>query len=302
VLVGPTASGKTDVVLNLAEKLPIEVISCDSMQAYRRMSVLTQAPSPEVRARAPHHLVEFLEPSEEYSAGIFVERALGAIGAARRAGRTPVVAGGTMLYVTALLDGLFAGPAKDEGVRAELVARAEREGVAALYAELGASDAEAAAKIHPNDLRRIVRALEVMRIAGRKFSEMKLERKGLWGSGEDVRVYGLGVERPILYERINARTARMIEGGAVEEVKALQNQKLSMTAEMCLGVREIRAHLAGTLSLEEASEALKMNTRRYAKRQLSWFGGDDRIRWIRAGADPAKAAAAILDDWQKAAA
>ena len=278
-LVGPTATGKTETVAEIARHLPLEVISCDSMQAYRSMRLLTQAPAPALRKKDPHHLVETLSPASEYNAVRFASLARRLISRIARRKKIPFVVGGTGLYVTALLDGIFPGSGKDAAFRQKLMRRAARAGTPALHLELGRLDPGAAAKIHPNDLRRVGRAQEIIHTATDKISDLKPRRKGIWGEA-DCRVYGLRCERKELYGRIDRRVDRMFEQGVVNEVTKLAKRKLSQTSRMCLGVREIEALLEGRLGPEEARELLKRNTRRYAKRQISWFKRDARIKWI----------------------
>jgi tRNA dimethylallyltransferase len=278
-VVGPTASGKTDVVLELSRHMPIEVISCDSMQVYRGMPVLTQAPSAGVRRQVKHHLVECRSPKSEYNAAMFARDAKRLILAIQRRKKTPVFVGGTGLYVMALIDGLFEGPGEDAALREKLRLEAAKRGVGFLYKRLVRKDPEAAAKIHANDLRRIVRALEVIHLSKKKFSRLKKERRGIWDA-ERMRMYAFDWSRAELYARINERAERMFEQGLIDEVKKLGRRKLSKTASMCLGLREVQRYLAGELTLDAAKAAIRQNTRRYAKRQLSWFRRNPRILWI----------------------
>ncbi len=297
VLVGPTASGKTAVAASLGVRIPLEVISADSMQVYRSLPILSQAPSAAVRKRVRHHLVLRHPAREEYNAARFAEDARKLIPRIRARGRLALVVGGTGLYVRALVDGLFKGPAKNAALRSRLERRARRHGAPFLHADPAAEDGEAAAKIHPNDLRRIIRALEVIRGTGEKFSDLKKRRRGL-AAEEPVRLYGLRLDRADLYRRINRRTDKMFRSGAVEEVKRVLKKPLSMTSRMCLGVREIGAYLEGRAARGEALEALKRESRRYAKRQIAWFKSDTRIRWITVTprSKPGAIARLIADD------
>jgi tRNA dimethylallyltransferase len=253
------------------------------MQVYRGLDLLTQAPPARVRRRVPHHLVGRLDPSREFDAARFAREARALIARIRRKGRVPFVVGGTGLYAMALLDGIFPGPGRSPGLRAALERAARRSGTAALHARLVRRDPEAARRIHPNDLRRIVRALEVIRATRRRFTDLKAERKGIWDP-ERARLFGLALERGELYDRINRRVDRMFEDGLVREARRALGRKLSRTAGGCLGLKEIGAHLEGKLGLEEARELLRRNTRRLAKRQIAWFKRDPRIRWVAAGA------------------
>ena len=253
---------------------------------------MTQAPSSAERKRARHHLVLCRDPGRTYDAAAFARAARRLIARIRARKRLPLVVGGTGLYVQALLDGLFPGPGRNPRLRRALEAEAAKRGTGVLYARLSAKDPAAAAKIHPNDLRRIIRALEVIETTGEKFSDLTSRRKGL-AAEEPVRLYGLRPERSRLYGWIDARTERMFQKGVVPEVKRLLRKRLSFTARMCLGIREIGAHLAGKATREEAIEALKRETRRYAKRQIAWFKRDPRIRWIDVG--PGMSAADVAD-------
>jgi len=283
ILIGPTASGKTGVIRSLARRIPLEVITADSMQIYRRMEILAQTPSEEDRGSIPHHLTGILSPSREFNAARFVRKARRLISAINRRGRLPLVSGGTGFYVTALLDGLFEGPAEQPAIRKRLYRQAAKSGPEALHRRLCRQDPEAARGIHPNDLRRIVRALEVIRVTGRKFSVLRKTREGIWGHW-DVRMWGLRWEREELYARIDRRTDGMIRRGLAEEARRLLKKgRLSKTAAGCLGLKESGPFLEGRLSTRSFRQLLQMNTRRFAKRQMAWFRRDPRIEWISMG-------------------
>lgn len=281
VLVGPTGVGKSEVACALAERLDAEIISCDSMQVYRRMAVLTQQPTTAQRARVTHHVVDCLEPSETFSAAAFARRAATLIREIRARNKRALLVGGTGLYVRALLDGLCAAPAADPVVRARLVKQGRLAGPEALHAELARQDAVAAAKIQPRDLRRIVRALEVLTISGQPLSQWWRETEGL-AAHEAVLQLGLARPRQTLYRRIDERAARMFKEGAIDEVRALRGQPMSHTAQQVLGFGEIVGALEGRYDWTEAERLLARNTRHYARRQLIWFRRDARIRWWEA--------------------
>ena len=274
VLVGPTASGKTEVAYEISKRLPVEMISCDSMQVYRKMPLITQTPSRAITKNLKTHLVSFLDPSEEYNAALFRKEALSAIRKILRKNKTPLIVGGTGLYLRALLDGLFeadlGGRLTDKSLRQELLKSQETHGGHYLHTELEKVDPLSAKKIHPNDFRRIIRALEVTYLTGKPFSAQKANRKGI---REEFRIKGffLNRDRQDLYERINKRVDEMLTLGLLQEVRKLLKRRLSLTAGTALGIREMKSHLAGKLSLDEGAELLKKNTRNYAKRQLSWF-------------------------------
>ncbi len=252
----------------------MEAISFDSMQVYRSMPILTQAPPRSVTRKLKTHLVSILSPSEEWNAAQFREGASALIPKILKKGKTPFLVGGTGLYLRALLDGLFeaagSGVASDEKLRRRLLREQELHGGAYLHDWLKRVDAASALRIHPNDLRRIIRALEVYELTGRPMSKEMIRRRGI-REFYDCRIFFLDRERGELYRRIDRRVEKMIKEGLVGEVKKLIRKKLSPPAQMALGIREVRAYLEGRLSLEEAKELLKKNTRNYAKRQLSWF-------------------------------
>ncbi|HQO38786.1 MAG TPA: tRNA (adenosine(37)-N6)-dimethylallyltransferase MiaA [Candidatus Omnitrophota bacterium] len=278
-LVGPTASGKTDVSIELAKRINAEIISCDSMQVYRGMDILTSKPSARDRRRIVHYCVGFIPPSQEYNVSQFRARALKAVKAILRKGKIPLFAGGTGLYMTVLIDGIFQVKAEDEAVRRRLYRAAERSGSAMLHKRLLRVDPDAAAKIHPNDTRRIVRALQVFEVTGKPITELQKTRRGL-AVDFDVRIFCLDLDRAELYRRINDRVDMMFERGLIREVKGLLKKKPGKTASAAIGIREVSDYLAGRASLDDAKEKMKQNTRNYARRQLTWFRKDTRIEWI----------------------
>lgn len=289
VILGPTATGKTALGLYLAEALGAgeevggEIVNADALQVYRGLDVGTAKPTAEERSRVPHHLVDVLEPTQRYSAGEFARRARRAIGEIRSRGRRPLVVGGSGLYLRALLEGISPVPPGAPGVRSRLRERAEVEGLAALYAELRWRDPETAERLSPGDGQRILRALEVVEVSGTPLSEWVARRP----YGEErlpaVRI-GLTLARTLLYDAIARRVARMLERGWVEEVSRLLSQGLDPAAPafQAIGYREITRHLAGEWSLERAVEETVRATRRYAKRQLTWFRKERDIMWLDA--------------------
>ena len=293
-VVGPTASGKTSLAIELAQRLDTEIVSADSMQFYKGMEIGTAAPTPAELARVKHHFVGFLEPSEEFSAGAFQAVAREVVAALNDRGKTAVAAGGSGLYVRALIDGLFAGPGRDEAIRQRLRAEAETAGTPALFERLKSVDAPYAAAIGPSDLRRIVRALEVYELTGTPLSVLHRKHRAHSEPLDAVQV-AIGHPREVLYARIDTRVDRMLREGLLGEVRALLDKGLGPHIDRLrsLGYREMARHLQGECSLEEASECMKMNTRRFAKRQLSWLRADPRIHWLPAEEDkPVEAYAA----------
>ena len=286
-ITGPTASGKTDTALKLAKKLPLELISCDSMQVYRGMPVLTQA-SPRsgdrhLRCQSPSvHLSQFLSPSEEYNAALFRKDALSLIEKILKKKKIPCFVGGTGLYLRALLDGLFDADetqAQDLIFRKKMLKLHEKHGAPFLHEKLKKIDEASALKIHPNDARRLVRALEVHHLTGKSMSEQKPKRQGV-RDDFDCRIFFLDCDRAALYERIHRRVDKMWKSGLLNEVKKIRKKKLSKTAGVALGVREIGAFIEEKTSKEEALELLKKNTRHYAKRQISWFRHEKGVTFV----------------------
>lgn len=281
-IVGPTAIGKTRVALNLAKKLKGEIISCDSMQVYKGINILSQVPTPQETKKIRYHLVRFLSPKDEFSAAQFIKRAGHLIEDIIRRDKIPIVAGGSGLYAKALIDGLFPSPEADLKFRKRMYDLAGRYGSKYLYKKLQKLDAQAAHLIHPNDTRRIVRALEIKHSTGKTMTELKKGTKGI-ADRYDIKIFGLTAPRDIIYSDINDRVDRMIAAGAVKEVKRVYKKRLSRTAKAMIGLKELSGFLNGEYDLETAKELMKRNTRRFAKRQLTWFRADKRIRWIKDG-------------------
>ena len=280
-IVGPTASGKSALALALAKEYGGEIISCDSMQVYKRMNIGTAKPSALEMSEVRHHLIDVREPTESFSCEDYVSLASSAIDLVSESGRLPIVCGGTGLYLDALLRGGNSAPSLDTSdIRAELSLRAENEGVFALYEELLRVDPESAAAIHPNNVKRVIRALEIYIASGKKKSELDKRSKEL-ESPYDARVIYLNyLNRDILYRRIDSRVDSMIKEGLVEETRALMSERafeLNRTASQAIGYKELFGFIEGRESLESAIETLKRATRRYAKRQITWFSAKDYI-------------------------
>lgn len=284
-VVGPTASGKTALAVELAKALDSEIISADSMQFYRGMEIGTGAPSAEELSAVRHHFIGSLDPAEEISAGIYSAQARDVVATLNAQGKCAVLVGGSGLYIRAVIDGIFEGPSKDPELRQRLADEAEAIGVEALYTRLREVDPAYAEIVSSNDLRRIVRGLEVYQITGRPLSELHGEHQADPPTLDTVQV-ALLYPREILYERINRRVDSMVAAGFLEEVQRLLDDGLGEHVQRLksLGYREIAAHLRGECTLEEALEQTKMFSRRYAKRQLTWFRGDDRIHWYEVAA------------------
>jgi tRNA dimethylallyltransferase len=274
LIAGPTASGKSALALALAEELGGTVINADSMQVYDGLSILSARPTPEEEARAPHRLYGHVPPAERYTVARWLADATAVIAAVRAEGRVPIVVGGTGLYFKALTEGIAAVPPIPDDVRTRLAAEAEADGIPALHARLATLDAEAAERLSPNDTTRVLRALEVIEATGRPLADWQREE----GAPPVIdvakaRTIVLEPDRAELYARIDRRFDQMVAAGALEETRALLARGLapSLPAMKAIGIREFAAHLAGTLSLEDAIARAKMESRRYAKRQGTWF-------------------------------
>ncbi len=279
-LVGPTGVGKTDASLWLAKKIGAEIVSADSMLVYKGMGIGTAKPTPEERAEVPHHLIDIVEPTEEFSVGKYRKLATAAIEDIHQRGKVALVCGGTGLYVRALVDGLFEGPEADWKLRRELMAEAEKEGSEALHARLAEIDPQAAGKLSPKDVRRVVRALEVHYRTRRPISDFQRQWKERRARPP---MLGLIRDRAALYRRIDQRVEDMFQRGLVEETRRLLEEGLrgNRTAMQAIGYKEVVGFLDGLYSLDEAKRLLKRDSRRYAKRQLTWFRKDDRITWYK---------------------
>ncbi|WP_270406924.1 tRNA (adenosine(37)-N6)-dimethylallyltransferase MiaA [Brachybacterium paraconglomeratum] len=283
-VVGATATGKSDLAIALARQLDGEVINADALQLYRGMDIGTAKVTPEERAGVPHHLLDVLEVTEEASVSAYQRDAREAIAAIRSRGRTPILVGGSGLYVRAVLDDIEFPPT-DAALRERLEQRIAQEGTAALHRELAASDPEAAGIIGPRDARRIVRALEVGTLTGRPFTAF-LPRP-LYADASTVQI-GLRRDRALLHERIAVRVDRMVEAGLLEEIRALREKGLDrgLTARRAIGYEQGLAVLDGTLDCAQAIQDTVTGTRRLVRKQDTWFRRDARVRWLDADEDP----------------
>lgn len=281
ILLGPTASGKTGLAVRLAESIGAEIVNADSMQVYRSMDIGTAKPTAEQRRRVPHHLLDLVEPDRTFSVADFRAAAEQAIADIAARGKRVVVCGGTGLYIRALTGGLVDAPGGDEDIRNELRDLAGMKGTEVLYSLLEESDPASAARLHPNDQFRIIRALEICRITGRPASELRGEHRFAEARYHCLKI-GLATARDVLYERIDARVESMIQDGFVDEVRTLleSGYPASLKPMRSLGYRHVIGFLSGGCSLEEAILLMKRDTRRYAKRQLTWFNRDREIKWI----------------------
>lgn len=278
-IVGPTAVGKSRVGYLLAKDIGAEIISCDSMQVYKEISILSDKPSGDVCKEVQHHLVDIISVKDGFDVCQYVRLALKAIEEVQSKGNIPIIVGGSGLYVQALLDGIFKDVKGDDSVRTRLFDESQKHGVDYLHDKLKEVDPVSAENIHPNNLKRVVRALEVNELKGERFSELKHNRKGLWGT-KPILIFGLNCDRSYLYQRVEKRVDQMFESGLVDEIRDLQDVPLSQTAQYLIGIREVQAYLKEECSLEEAKILIKQKTRNYVKRQLTWFRKDKRIQWF----------------------
>ena len=281
LILGVTASGKSAVAFELARKIGAEIISIDSMKVYRRMDVGTAKPSVQRRSQVRYHLIDVVEPYESFSVDRFLALAYKSIEQINTACRPVVAVGGTAMYIKTLLYGLFEGPGADPEIRKRLKAQIDSQGSAELHRQLADVDPEAAHRIHPNDTRRIVRAMEIFELTGKPISSFQTQFEAR-RKREDWKIIGLRREKSVESLRINARVKRMIKDGLVDEVKSLlaEDRPLSRQARCAIGYAEIIDYLNGEITLEKAVEKIKINTRRLAKAQRTWFKTFRRINWL----------------------
>lgn len=279
-IVGPTGIGKTEVAVALARRLPGEIVVVDSMQVYRGMEIGTGKPDARLRREVPHHGLDLVEPEEEFSAAQYVKAVSPAIASIRARGLVPVLVGGSGLYFKALVDGLCKAPPKNATLREKLSEQTQTEGAEALHRNLSEVDPVSAGRIHPNDARRIIRALEVFSETGRALSDWQARGSPLSGGLETFRWVGLTCGREKLYQKIEGRIMGWFASGWLEEARHLHARPLSRTAREALGYKELFHFLESRRSWEETARLIIRNTRRYAKRQWAWFRANRRIQWI----------------------
>jgi tRNA dimethylallyltransferase len=302
LILGVTASGKARLAFELGRKTDAEIISVDSMKIYRRMDIGTAKASPAAQAQVPYHLVDVVEPSESFSVGTFYAQAQRAVEDIEQRGKRVVAVGGTALYIKALLYGLFEGPGADEALRLRLKSRVQREGLPPLHRELQAIDPAAARRINPNDERRIVRALEVYLLTGKPISSFQTQFEAI-APAASWQLIGLRRSKEHESRRINARVKRMVDAGLVTEVQSLLAEPLPLSkqAAAAIGYAEIIAHLRQETDLGEAVERIKVNTRRLAKHQRTWFKTFAQVRWfdLESDAPVEPLIDPILEAWQE---
>jgi tRNA dimethylallyltransferase len=284
-IVGPTASGKTSLALSIAKKRSVEIVSADSRQIFKYLDIGTAKPSLSERVAVKHHFVDVLDPSSDYNAGQFGSDAREAVIGILKKKELPVLVGGSGLYVKSVIDGLFDGPGKDSEIRMMLEEQLQREGLDTLLTALGVVDPLTVERMKEITPRRVIRALEVYRITGKPISQLHSDEKVT--PGFEAYQVGLLWERKELYQRINKRVDAMIASGLVDEVKSLISKGYDrhLNALNTVGYKEVFEHLAGIHSHEAMVELIKRNTRRFAKRQMTWFRRDRRIQWIQVSGD-----------------
>jgi len=279
VILGPTGVGKTEAAIDLSKRLKAEIISADSRKIYKGMDIGTAKPSQTIRRRIPHWLIDIFSPEEVFSAADFREQAKEIIQRVQKKDKLPILVGGSSLYIRAVVDGLFVGPAADWDLRERLKEKERKEGRGALYKELERVDPLAASRLHPHDERRIIRALEVYELSGKPISFYQRQTPS---SLSNTVIIGLTKKRESLYRSINMRVEKMVEKGLIREVKSLLASGYSeeLPSMQGLGYQQVIGHLKGKYSKEEAIRLIKRDTRRFARRQLNWFKKDKRILWL----------------------
>lgn len=280
-VVGPTASGKTSLAVGLAKAFDAEVLSFDSMQLYRGMDVATAKPTKEEMQGIPHHMIDCVDPQEKFSVARYKECAEQIIADIQRRGKNVVMVGGTGLYLDTLLNNIEFLDADDDGtVRRELQKECSEKGAAAMYEELKTVDPEYAAKIEPNNVKRVLRALEVYRLTGYTMSYQIEQSRNTPPKYQAIRIGLNARDRNVLYDRINRRVDLMVENGLLDETREYLRSNVGATAAQAIGVKEMIPYIQGTADLEDCKEKLKLDTRHYAKRQLTWFRRNPEVHWL----------------------
>ncbi len=280
-VVGPTASGKTAYAIEIAKQRDGEIVSCDSMQIYRYMNIGTAKATDEEQKEVPHHMIDFVHPNTDYSVADYAEDAKKCIEDILKRGKLPVICGGTGLYLDAVVKGIeFSEEKRDDAYREYLWSVAENQGADAVFGLLKEKDPVEAEKVHPNNVKRVIRALEICKTTG--MTKTEADKLAVVGSQYNAELIGLLMDREHLYERINKRVDIMMEQGLIEEVKALLDMGIrrDSTAMQAIGYKEIVTHLDGNCTLKEAIDKIKQESRRYAKRQMTWFKRNPDINWI----------------------
>jgi len=279
-LIGPTASGKTKIAIELAKRFPVEIISCDSMQIYKGMDIGTDKTDRATLDEIRHHMINILEPEEEFSAAQYSDIARKIAVNILDKGKIPFIVGGSGLYFNSFIYGIFPEAGKDKEFRKTMKDMVARQGNLKLHQKLKDIDPNAADKIHPNDTRRTIRALEVYHITGKTITQKKAERKSLIDLGFKLSIYGIRFPRNILYSLIENRVDEIVNAGLIDEARMLKEKDLSLTARMAIGYKEAYSYLDKEGSKDEMIGEIKKYTRHYARRQITWFQKLDLINWI----------------------
>ena len=280
VIVGPTASGKTSLSVEIAKKLGGEIISADSMQIYKGMDIATAKPTDEEKCGVEHHLMDFLDPEDEFSVAKYKELAVSKIEEHLNKGKIPIIVGGTGLYVDTVINNTVFFNYDDSETRERLEKECDENGVEALFHKLKEVDPDTAEKLHLNDKKRIIRALEVYYLTGKTITEQNNESHKEKSKFNFIQIGLNAKNRDYLYDRINKRVDLMLESGLLDEAKMFYSSDYSSTAKQAIGYKELLPYLKGFVTLDDAVEKLKQETRRYAKRQLTWFRKNNDINWI----------------------
>ncbi|MBF0504206.1 MAG: tRNA (adenosine(37)-N6)-dimethylallyltransferase MiaA [Candidatus Omnitrophica bacterium] len=278
-IVGPTAVGKSEIGLALARHLNGEIVCCDAMQVYREIAIASDKPSTEIRAEVKHHVLDIVSVTQDFNVARYRQLASSAIENIFTRNKTPLIVGGSGMYMSVLLDGIFEKNISDGSLREELTQQASVNGLGVLHERLKVLDPQAAEKIHPNDTQRIIRALEVALTTGEPITKLQPKREGIWGK-MPIKIFALNRPREELYQRAEARVEEMFAKGLVDEIKQIASLPLSVTAGKVIGVPEVIGYLKNEHDLSRAKYLMKLNTRHYIKRQLTWFRRDKRLTWI----------------------
>lgn len=282
IIGGPTATGKTNLSINLAKEFNGEIISADSVQIYKKLDIGSAKPTKEEMAGIPHHMIDIISPDESFSVCDFVSRAKDCIEDISSRGKLPIIVGGTGLYISSFVDNVnFTEEKTDYTLRKKLMEKVEEDGAEALHKELYKIDPKSAIRIHPNNIKRVVRALEIYYTTGKTMTEQNALSKTV-PSPYAFKMYALSSSRELIYERINKRVDIMVNNGLFEEVSSLLDEGITrdMQSMQGIGYKEIVSYFEGECSKEEAIDLVKQNSRRYAKRQLTWFRRDERYTWL----------------------
>jgi tRNA dimethylallyltransferase len=278
-IVGPTAVGKSEISMLLAQHVNAEIVCCDALQVYREISVASDKPSRQSRSQISHHVLDVVSVTEDFNVARYRQLAQAAIEDILARGKTPLIVGGSGMYMSVLLDGIFEGSDSNDDLKEELTQELAIKGPMVMHERLRFLDPQAAARIHPNDPQRLIRALQVALSTGQPLSQLQQQREGLWGK-MPIKLFVLNRPREELYQRVEARIDQMFANGLIEEIRQVETLPLSATARKLIGIPEVMGCLNGEYDIERAKYLMKLHTRHYVKRQLTWFRRDKRLTWI----------------------